>query len=136
MEKKEFKGKLAEGIKELSEAMSCDMEPISPQILVKMIDSLYKLIVESKFELSIELYLNVIRKILLGERQIYKLNVINLMAIFRAEIMHPDILGYNESYINGKRMFNRVIEIPKGTRPCPNNLYHWSATKKDWIYGN
>lgn len=47
-----------------------------------------------------------------------------------------DRLGYNESYIDGKRMFNRIIEIPAGTRPCPNNLYHWSAQKKDWVFGN
>lgn len=47
-----------------------------------------------------------------------------------------ETLGYGESYIDGKRMFNRIIEIPTGTRPCPNNLFHWSASKKDWIYGN
>lgn len=46
----------------------------------------------------------------------------------------PDKLGYNESYIDGKRMYNRCIEIPKGTRPCPNNLWHWNATKKDWSF--
>jgi len=48
----------------------------------------------------------------------------------------PERIGYGESYINGKRMFNRIIEIPKGTRPCPNNLHHWNTQKKDWVFGN
>jgi len=48
----------------------------------------------------------------------------------------PEKLGYNETYVNGKRMYNHCIEIPKGTRPCPNNLHHWNQSKKDWVFGN
>jgi len=48
----------------------------------------------------------------------------------------PDILGYNESYVNGVRMFNRCVPIPKGTPPCPSNMYHWNNLKKEWVYGN
>jgi len=47
-----------------------------------------------------------------------------------------EVLGYNESYINGKRMYNRVIEIPRGTKPCPSNMYHWDPSKKEFVYGN
>ena len=48
----------------------------------------------------------------------------------------PDTLGYNEQMINGVRMFNRTIVIPKGTPPCPSNMYHWSSDKNNWVYGN
>lgn len=136
MEKKEFKSKLAEGIKELSEAMSSENEPISSDVLVKMTDSIYGLIIESKFDLNIELYLKAIKKILMGEIQFYKLNVINLMFVFRSEIIQQDILGFNETYINGKRMFNRIIEIKKGTPPCPNNLYSCNTKRDGWVFGN
>jgi len=47
-----------------------------------------------------------------------------------------DILGYNENYIQGKRMYNRKIEIPKGTPPCPSNMHHWNSAQKEWAYGN
>jgi len=51
------------------------------------------------------------------------------------KLSQPDELGYNESYINGIRMFNKCIPIPKGTRPCPGNMYHWNKEKQDWIFG-
>ena len=136
MTEKEFKIGLATGIKELSECMSSEMEPIKPGILVKITNYVYRRIVMEGFPVEIEPYNKAIDSVINGGCQFYKLNVINLMAIFRSGIIQPDILGYNETYINGKRMFNRCIEIPRGTKPCPSNMYHWNPSKKEYVYGN
>ena len=91
MTEKEFKTQLASGIKELSEALSSEMEPIKSEILVKMVNSVYSQILYAKFPIEIEPYNKAFKSILNGEIQFYKLNVINLMSAFRIKTTKPQI---------------------------------------------
>ena len=91
MTEKEFKTQLATGIKELSEALSSEMEPIKPEILVKMVNAVYAQILYAKFPIEIESYNKAFKSILNGEIQFYKLNVINLMSAFRVKTQKPTI---------------------------------------------
>ena len=86
MTEKEFKIGLATGIKELSECMSSEMEPIKPEILVKMTNAVYFQMINAKFPIEIQPYKEAFKSILNGEIQFYKLNVINLMSAFRVKL--------------------------------------------------
>ena len=136
MTPEQFKIELAKGIQDISEAMSPTVESLDGGTIIKMTNILYNLIVESNLSSDIELYKKTFKRILIGEIPIFKLSAISLMVAFRMQPELQDELGYNESYINGVRMFNKCIPIPPGTPPCPGNLYCWDKKKLTWRWGS
>ena len=134
MTEKEFKTELSKGIKEISESLSSDMEPINKDVLVKMTNKIYELIISLNLKTDIELYNQTFIKILTGEIVIYKLNVLSLIIAFKSQ--QRDEIGPGEYYTKeGVRMrFNKAI--PRGTRPCPSTQHKWSESQNDWYYGN
>jgi hypothetical protein len=86
MNEKEFKNQIAEGIKNISLALSSDFTAIEQKQLILMVNFIYDQIITSKLTTDIEPYQKAFKAILSGKTVMYKLNVINLMTVFRAEI--------------------------------------------------
>lgn len=87
MNEKEFKSELADGIKNVSLALSSDFTAIDQAQLILMVNFIYDQIITSKLTTDIEPYKKAFKAILSGRTVIYKLNVINLMTVFRSEIL-------------------------------------------------
>ncbi len=81
-----LKETLMAGIKETSEAMSQKMASFPDEVLVSMTGALYNQIKKSGFPIEAAPYTRAFDNILSGKYQIYNLNVISLMVIFRAEV--------------------------------------------------
>ena len=86
MTEKEFKSYMADGIKNISLALSSDFTAIDQNQLILMVNFIYDQIITSKLTTDIEPYQKAFKAILSGKTTMYKLNVINLMTAFRAEI--------------------------------------------------
>lgn len=89
MENKEEKLKevLLFGINEISEALNPQFQAINGQVLVKMVNCIWKNIQIAKFPIDCEPYQKAFKNIMIGKHQIYSLNVIALMVIFRIEVL-------------------------------------------------
>lgn len=72
-------------LNELHENQSPEMKQMDPVILVKMTEKLFNFCQLAKFPLESDFFKRAFRNILIGKHKLYRLNIIELMAILRIE---------------------------------------------------
>ncbi len=80
-----FKRTMAKWLRDLSICFNTDVQEMSKEQLKTMVEMIVRLIIANKMTFELEPYSSAIRLIASGDVDIYRLNIVSLMKVFREE---------------------------------------------------